>query len=141
MSSEKASLEPRHTSGNIQSAGHEVLARHTATQGPMQSAEESRELRDASCSEPANVGLAELGALIVMNPFASGQGRSHGLFLVHDVFVLSIRVWCGCAPGKKACRPTSPFARSACRFCPKCMDGARASVDIKLQKNFLPRAL
>ena len=65
MSSEKASLEPRHTSGNIQSAGHEVLARHTATQGPMQGAEEFRE---ASCSEPANVALAELGGLIVMNP-------------------------------------------------------------------------
>ena len=61
MSSEKASLEPRHT-------GHEVLARHTATQGPMQSAEDRRELREASCSEPAHVGLAELGALIVMNP-------------------------------------------------------------------------
>ena len=33
----------------------------------MQGAEERRELRDASCSEPAHVVLAELGALIVMN--------------------------------------------------------------------------
>ena len=53
---------------NVQSAEHEALARHTATQGPMQGAVERRELRDASCSEHAHVGLAELVALTVMNP-------------------------------------------------------------------------
>ena len=76
----KSSLESRRTAGNVQSAEHEVLARHTATQGPMQGAEESRELRDASCSEPANVSLAELGAFIVMNPpFSVLNSMSRGM--------------------------------------------------------------
>ena len=86
MSSEKASLERRHTTRNVQSAEHEVLARHTVTitQSPMQGAEERRELRDASCSEPAHVVLAELGALIVMNlPFFVPSSESCGLWHGH----------------------------------------------------------
>ena len=67
MSSGQASPEPRHMTGNVQSAEHEALARHTATQGPMQGAEERRELRDASCSEHAHVGLAEPRALTVID--------------------------------------------------------------------------
>ena len=61
----KANLESWHTTGNLRSAGQEIRTRHTATPGP---GEERRELRDASCSELANIGLADLGALIVLKP-------------------------------------------------------------------------
>ena len=67
---------------NVQSAEHEVLARHTATQGSMQGAEECMELRDASCSEHAHVGLAELGALTVMNPPLLGS-KHYVLWIAH----------------------------------------------------------